>query len=76
MVRSGAASVGEQLVTFVFGPPVMAALIWSLSRGWAHTVQGEVVSDRTKRRQKIEFWTVLALMYLFVIGLALFEWLT
>jgi hypothetical protein len=76
MIRPGAASVGEQLVIFVFGPPIMAALIWSMSRGWAHTVQGQVVSDRTKRRQKIEFWTVLALMYLFVMGLALFEWLT
>jgi hypothetical protein len=54
----------------------MAALWWIVSRGWATTVQGGVVSERTKRRQKIEFWAVLILMYLVVFGMFLYARLT
>ncbi len=76
MLRPSAAPVGEQIAIFVLGPPVMASLIWLMSRGWAHTVQGEVVSDRTKHRQKMEFWIFMIVMYIFMIGVALYEWLT
>ena len=76
MLRPGAAPIGEQFMIFTFGPPIMAGLIWAMSRGWAHTVQGAVVSDTTKKRQKIEFWVLLVVMYLFSIAVVLYEWLT
>lgn len=75
MLRPGAAPIGEQLLTFSLGPPIMACLWWIMSRGWASTVQGGRVSDRTKQRQKLEFWILLAAMYVFGIGLLLYEWL-
>jgi hypothetical protein len=76
MMRPSAAPLGEQLAILILGPPVMAALIWLMSRGWAHTVQGEVVSDRTKHRQKMEFWIVLVVMYVLGFGMVLYAWLT
>jgi len=76
MTRPGAAPLGEQLAILIAGPPVMAALIWFMSRGWAKSVQGGVASDRTKARQKIEFWMVLAVMYVLGFGMALYAWLT
>jgi len=54
----------------------MAGLFWVMSRGWAMSVQGGTASDRTKKRQKIEFWMVLTLMYLMGIGMALYAWFT
>jgi hypothetical protein len=74
-MRSGAAPIGEQLLAFLLTPPIMASLVWLMCRGWAHTVQGELVSNTTKKRQRFEFWFVLVVLYLFAIGLALFEWL-
>jgi uncharacterized membrane protein HdeD (DUF308 family) len=75
-MRPGAAPLGEQLAILILGPPIMASLFWIMSRGWAHTVQGEVVSDRTKRRQKMEFWILMVVMYILDIGLSLYAWLT
>jgi hypothetical protein len=75
-MRPGSAPLGEQLPIVLLGPPIMAALFWFMSRGWALSVQGGVASDRTKRRQKIEFWMVLAAMYGIGIGMALYAWLT
>jgi hypothetical protein len=76
MTRPGAAPLGEQLAILLLGPPIMAGLIWFMSRGWALFVQGGVASDRTKRRQKVEFWIVLVVMYAIGIGMALYAWLT
>jgi hypothetical protein len=54
----------------------MAGLIWLMSRGWAIGVQGGSASERTKVRQKIEFWMVLVAMYVIGFGMALYAWLT
>jgi hypothetical protein len=61
-----------QMLTLIFGPPVMACLVWLLSRGWAMGVQGGRVSEKTKRRQKIEFWSVLIGLYILGFGIALY----
>ena len=74
MSLSGAAPIGEQLAFAILGPPVMASLIWLMSRGWAMTVQGGVSSEKTKRRQKLEFWVVLTFMYLMVWGMFAYAW--
>jgi sugar lactone lactonase YvrE len=36
----GAVPLGEQPTLLIFGPPIMASLIWLMSRGWAQTVPG------------------------------------
>ena len=74
-MRPGAAPLWEQLAILIVGPPVMASLIWSLSRGWAKTVQGGTASEQTRARQRVEFWTLLIVMYVMGFGMALFAWL-
>jgi hypothetical protein len=76
MVRPGAAPFSEQLVILIVGPPIMAGLIWLMSRGWAKSIQGGTASERTRVRQRIEFWMVLIAMYAIGIGMALYAWLT
>jgi len=63
MIRHGAAPLYQQILTAVFFPPVGAAIWWLMSRGWAMTVQGGTVSERTRRRQKTEFWVLLLIVY-------------
>lgn len=75
-MRPGAAPLGEQLAILIVGPPVMAGLFWLMSRGWAFSVQGGKASERTKGRQKIEFWMILVAMYVIGFGMALYAWLT
>lgn len=75
-MRPGAAPLGEQIAIVFVGPPVMACLVWIMSRGWASIVQGGTPSERTKGRQKIEFWAILIVMYFIGIGMALYAWLT
>jgi hypothetical protein len=54
----------------------MAGLVWLMSRGWAISVQGGTASEKTKDRQKIQFWVFLVIMYVVVFGMALYAWLT
>jgi hypothetical protein len=54
----------------------MACLIWLMSRGWAMSIQGGTLSDKTKRRQKLEFWIVLIAMYFFAAGTFVYASLT
>lgn len=75
-MRPGAAPLGEQIAILILGPPIMAGIIWLMSRGWAMGVQGGSASERTKVRQKIEFWMVLVTMYVIGFGMALYAWLT
>lgn len=65
----------EQLIILILGPPIMTILWWFASRGWATAVQGGAVSDKTKRRQKIEFYIVLIAMYAVGFGMVLYAWL-
>jgi len=64
----GAAPVWEQVAIGTIGPPAIAILFLFRARGWAWTVQGGSVSERTRRRQKIEFWILLAALYVMAIG--------
>ena len=63
----------EQILIFTLGPPILAGLFWLKARGWAHTVQGESVSETTKRRQKMEFWVLLSLAYLMALACVVYE---
>ena len=73
MYRHQPAPLLEQILIFVLGPPIMACLFWLKARGWAETVQGSCVSDTTKRRQKVEFWVLLLVMYLFSLCCVIYE---
>jgi hypothetical protein len=71
-MRTSALPLGEQLIIFLIGPPVMAVLWWLASRGFGTVAQGGEVSDRTKRRQRVEFWLLLLLMYLLGFGIFIY----
>jgi hypothetical protein len=65
----------EQIAIVILGPPIMACAWWALSRGWAKTVHGGVVSLKTQRPQKLEFWGLLLLMYFVTLGMTFYVWL-
>jgi hypothetical protein len=75
VMRSGAAPLWEQLVILILGPPIMTALWWIAARGWALAVQGGTTSRKTKKRQRVEFFVVLILMYAVGFGVVLYAWL-
>ena len=75
-MRNGAAPLSEQILIVVLGPPIMATLWWLASRGFGRAVQGGTVSEKTKRRQKIEFFVLLVAMYVLGIGIVLYAALT
>ena len=72
-MESAALPIGQQFLGILLGPPVLAVLWWLGSRGWAATLQGGSVSDRTKLRQKKEFWILLAVMYLLGFGIMIYS---
>jgi hypothetical protein len=55
--------LAEQFLLDPVAAPVAACVWWLFSRGWAACVQGSQVSDRTKKRQKVEFAILLALAF-------------
>ena len=63
-----AAPIWEQILIAVFGPPVVSILFRWRARGWALTMQGGSVSNRTKQRQNKEFWILLVVLYVLAIG--------
>jgi hypothetical protein len=75
-MRPDAAPLGEQLAIFLLGPPIMSTLWWFSSRNLGRIVQGGSVSERTKQRQKKEFWVLLIGLYLLGFGIILYATLT
>ncbi len=71
-----AASVGlplwQQFGIDVIAPPVLSALWWCFSRGWAQTVQGSDVSDETKARQSKGLLIVLGVLYLIMFSATIY----
>jgi hypothetical protein len=61
-MRSNAAPLSEQIVIVLFAPPIMAVLWWAASRNLARILQGGSVSEKTKGRQRKEFWALLVAM--------------
>jgi hypothetical protein len=67
-----ASPLWQQALFFVLAPLIMALLIRALSRGWANVVQGGNVSEKTLKRQKLEFWIVLCFMYVMLFCIFLY----
>ena len=61
----------QGIIILILAPPLVTVLWWLLSRGWATTVQGGNISERTRKRQSFEFWIVLGAGY-FIEIVALF----
>ncbi len=76
MIRPGASPLWKQLLTDLLVPPVLAVLWWTLSRGWAASVQGGSVGQRTRRRQAVGFWLVLAVAFAAMISITLYGYFT
>jgi hypothetical protein len=74
-MRPNAAPLWEQLVILLLGPPIITAIWWIAARGWAVAVQGGTATKKTKTRQKMEFWAILALMYAVGFGMTVYAWL-
>ena len=62
-------SLWQEIAFDLLVPFGMALLIALSSRGWAHIVQGSSISERTRRRQKAEFWIVLCVLYAMSFGI-------
>ena len=71
-MRAGALPISEQLLLDVFVPPIGAAVWWLMSRGLAGALQGGNTSATTKKRQKWEFWIILAVAYLLMFGITIY----
>ena len=76
MVRAGALPLYQQILLAIFWPPVGTGIWWLMSRGWALTVQGGVISETTKRRQKVELWAVLTIAYAISFGIVIYAYFT
>jgi hypothetical protein len=72
---ANALPLGQLLLLDIFFPPIGAMLWWLMARGWAGFVQGGNVSDRTKARQRMEFWFALGGVYLIMFGVTLYAYL-
>ena len=70
-----ASPLWQQALFFLIAPPIMALLIRLLSRGWANIVQGGNVSEKTIKRQKLEFWVVLCFMYVMLFCIFVYGYL-
>lgn len=70
-----ASPLWQQILFFLLAPPIMAFLIRLISRGWARTVQGGRVSEKTATRQRIEFWVVLCFMYVMLLCIFVYGYL-
>jgi len=74
MTHHTPAPLWEQLLILFLAPPLLAGITWARSRGWAQTVQGEDVSKRTENRQRSEFWVLLIVLYVGLLGIFAYGW--
>jgi uncharacterized membrane protein HdeD (DUF308 family) len=74
MMCNPSAPAWERIAIFLLGPPILT-VIWAIkARGWALFVQGGAISDRTKKRQRWEFWALLAALYAMMLGVAVYAY--
>jgi hypothetical protein len=60
----------SSILLLILFPPIGALLWWLMSRGWAISIQGTDISERTKKRQRRTLFILLIIAYLCeVVGL-------
>lgn len=57
-------------------PPIVALLWRFMAGGWATAVQGDKVSEETRRRQWVAFKAFLVMGYVIMFGFTVYAWLT
>jgi hypothetical protein len=68
------ATLGEQCVSVLFGPPIMGSLVWLLARALSPGEHGEKLSKKARERQRRQFYMVLIVMYLVAMVAAAYSW--
>jgi hypothetical protein len=76
MIRVAALPLLNQVLLDLLVPPIGACLWWLVSRGWAHSVQGTTISEKTRKRQRFGFWLALALAYIIMTSITVYGLLT
>ena len=74
-MRHQAAPLWQLILSLIVGPPIMAFLWRLMSGGFAAAVQGGIRSEKTVKRQRVEFWIVLVVLYVTGIAVAAYAWL-
>ena len=74
-MRHQAAPLWQLILSLIVGPPIMAFLWRLMSGGFATAVQGGTRSEKTVKRQRVEFWILLVVLYLTGIAVATYAWL-
>jgi hypothetical protein len=72
LMRPGALPLFQQTLLDIFIPPIGALVSRLLAGGWASGVQGGNVSNKTKRRQSVEFWVLLGFVYMVMFGITIY----
>jgi hypothetical protein len=63
MTGNSSLPLWQQVLVLVLMPPCVSCLCWVMMRGKAASIQGSDISVKTKDRQRFEFWTLIAVLY-------------
>ena len=64
--------IAQQILLDIVIPPIGTCIWWLMARGWAGFVQTRNVSDKTKSRQRREFWIIMLATYLIMFGITIY----
>jgi hypothetical protein len=75
-VHPGSLPTPQLILLDVVVPPI-GGLLWRfLAGGWATAVQGDKISEETRRRQWLEFRVLVVMAYVIMFGFTIYAWLT
>jgi hypothetical protein len=68
----GPIPISQMILLDIVIPPIGTCMWWLMARGWAGFVQLGRVSDTTQKRQRWEFWVILAAAYVIMFGITIY----
>ncbi len=71
-MHGGALPLAQQILLDLLVPPVGTLVWWRMSRRWATLVQGGVVSETTRKRQKKVALVLLAIVYVLMFSITIY----
>lgn len=74
MSATGALPMIQQIGLDLIAPPILVALWWLMSRGWAVIAQGGRPSARTKVWINKGTWLLLAILYCLAFGITAYAY--
>jgi hypothetical protein len=72
-MESSALPLVGQVILFLLVPPIGSCVWWLFSRATARAIQGGMVSEATKKRERIGFFVVLFAAYLLMFGIKIYS---